>query len=162
MGRSSPSKRAVVVRNAEALKGDGEELAGYLDDPTPGVTLVLLAAKPDKRTKVWKRVLEKAAVTPADPPKGAACAPSSTRGCGNGSCGWTRTGVVELVERVGQDLRRLMGEIDKLEAFASGGGKATLSADDVAAVMGRGMAQPLYKLARRLCRRARRRGPRAR
>ena len=53
--------------------------------------------------------------------------------------------VEELIDRVGQDLRRLMGEIDKLEAFA-GGAKATLTADDVAAVLGRGMARPLYRL----------------
>jgi DNA polymerase III delta subunit len=70
MGSLFTEKRAVVVRNADALKGDGEEMAAYLDDPTPGVSLVLLASKPDKRTKVWKRVLERAAVVPAEAPKG--------------------------------------------------------------------------------------------
>ena len=28
-------RRAVVVRDADALKGDGEEMLAYLDDPTP-------------------------------------------------------------------------------------------------------------------------------
>ncbi len=45
---------------------------------------------------------------------------------------------------MGQDLRRLMGEIDKLEAFREG--EKALTAEDVAAVLGRGMAQPLYLL----------------
>src|SRR5262245_23825289 len=39
-------KRVVVVRNADALKGDGEGLSAYLDDTTPGLTLILVAAKP--------------------------------------------------------------------------------------------------------------------
>ncbi len=52
----------------------------------------------------------------------------------------------ELIERVGQDLRRLVGEIDKLEAFAADR-KGPLTADDVAAVSGRGLAAPLYKMA---------------
>ena len=147
MGSLFALKRAVVVRNAEGLKGDGEEMTAYLADPTPGVTLVLLAAKPDKRTKVWKRVLEKAAVTPADPPKGRGLRAFVDERLRQRKLRVDEDGVVELVERVGQDLRRLMGEIDKLEAYASTGGKASLSADDVAAVMGRGMAQPLYKLA---------------
>jgi DNA polymerase-3 subunit delta len=45
---------------------------------------------------------------------------------------------------VGQDLRRLLGEVDKLEAFREG--KGALTAEDVSAVLGRGMARPLYLL----------------
>ena len=43
-----------------------------------------------------------------------------------------------------QDLRRLLGEVDKLEAFREG--QDALRAEDVAAVLGRGMARPLYLL----------------
>jgi DNA polymerase-3 subunit delta len=57
----------------------------------------------------------------------------------------SEAGLQELLERVGQDLRRLMGELDKLEAFAEGS-HAPLSAEQVAAVLGRGLARPLYKL----------------
>jgi len=53
--------------------------------------------------------------------------------------------VEEVLERVGQDLRRMMGELDKLEAYAHGRSGA-LSAEEVAAVLGRGLAQPLFKL----------------
>lgn len=138
-------KRAVVVRNAEALKGDGAEVESYLDDPTPGVTLVLLAAKVDKRKNPWKRIVDRAEAFEAEPPKG------------RGLYGWVagearRQGVVlrdeglqEIVDRLGQDLRRISGEIEKLAAYA-GGAKGPMSAEDVAAVLGRGVAQPVYKL----------------
>jgi DNA polymerase-3 subunit delta len=56
----------------------------------------------------------------------------------------TADGVGELIDRVGQDLRRLMGEVDKLEAFA--GETKALGADEVAAVLGRGLGRPLYLL----------------
>ncbi len=46
---------------------------------------------------------------------------------------------------MGQDLRRLMGEVDKLEAYA--GERREITIDDVAAVLGRGLGQPLYLLA---------------
>jgi DNA polymerase III subunit delta len=146
MGSLFSSKRAVVVRNAEALRGDGQEMEAYLEDPTPGVTLILLAAKPDKRTKIWKRILDKAAVTPADPPKGRSLRAWVEERLRRRKLRVSEEGVLELIERLGQDLRRLVGEIDKLEAFTEGGGKGVLGAQDVAAVMGRGMAQPLYKL----------------
>ena len=41
-------------------------------------------------------------------------------------------------------LPETVGEIDKLEAWA--GGERTLTAEDVAAVSGRGLARPLYRL----------------
>ena len=137
------SRRAVVVRNADALKGDGEEMVAYVEDPAPDAALILLAAKPDKRKTVWKRVLEAAEVVPAEPLKGRALRARVAERVRQRRLPLRDDGLEELLERVGQDLRRLMGELDKLEAFAGG---APLSADDVAAVLGRGMAPPLYRL----------------
>lgn len=138
-------RRAIVVRGAEGLKGEGEGLAGYLDDPTPGVTLVLLAAKPDKRRALWKKILDKAEVVTVEPLKGRALRAFVEDRLRQRSLRLTEDGLEELLERVGQDLRRLMGEVDKLEAFA-GGGRGPLSAEEVAAVLGRGLARPLYRL----------------
>ena len=47
------TRRAVVVRNAEALKGDEAGVSRYLEAPSPGVTLILLATKPDRRKTLW-------------------------------------------------------------------------------------------------------------
>jgi DNA polymerase-3 subunit delta len=138
------ARRAVVVRGAEALKGEGAEMLAYLDDASPSVALVLVAAKVDKRRAVWKAVVERASVIVAEPMKEAALRRHVADEVRRRKMAVTQDGVAELVERVGPDLRRLMGELEKLEAFAEGG--ETLTAEVVAAVLGRGRARPLYKL----------------
>src|SRR5262245_53265052 len=73
--------RAVVVRRAELLKyawapqddeaggeakgkskakTDSDPVEGYLESPAPDATLILMAAKPDKRRRPWKALLAKA------------------------------------------------------------------------------------------------------
>jgi DNA polymerase-3 subunit delta len=136
-------RRAVVVRNAEALRGDGEGLAGYLDDPTPGVSLVFVAAKLDKRRSTWKTLLDRATVVTVEPLKEPALRARLAAELRRRQLQVAPEGIEEIVGRVGQDLRRLLGELDKLEAFAQGG---ALTAEQVAACLGRGIAQPLYKL----------------
>ena len=126
MGSLFAEKRAVVVRNAEALKGDGEEMAAYLDDPTPGVTLVLLAAQARQAHEGLEAgAREGGGGRRRSRPRGAGSGPSPTERLRQRKLRLAEEGVVELVERVGQDLRRLMGEIDKLEAFASAAAKAS-------------------------------------
>jgi DNA polymerase-3 subunit delta len=140
-------RRAVVVRNADALKGEGEDLPAFLADLPPDVALVLMAAKPDKRKTGWKAVMAaKAQVVAAEPLKGRAVRGYVVDQLKKRKLALADDAVEEVVERVGQDLRRLMGELDKLEAYAQGK-PGRLSGDDVAAVLGRGLAPPLYKLA---------------
>lgn len=138
-------RRAVVVRNADALKGDGDEIVAYLDDPTPELSLIILAAKPDKRRAVWKAISDRAAVRSAEPLKGRQLREYVVRQVRRHGLRLTDDGLQELLDRVGQDLQRLSGELEKLSAFAQGQ-RAALGADDVASVLGRGVAQPLYKL----------------
>src|SRR6185503_17311689 len=99
----------VVVRNADALKGEADDLESYLDDPTPGVTLVFLAAKPDRRKTAWKKLLDKAAVIKVEPPKGQALRSYVLGQLRKRGLAVSEPGVEELIERVGQDVRRLMG-----------------------------------------------------
>lgn len=139
------TRRAVVVRQADAVKGDGEEVLAWLEHPSPDTALVLLAAKPDKRRLPWKRLLDKAAVVAADPPKGRALRGYVVEQVKRRKLALRDEGLEELLERVGQDLRRLMGELDKLSAYAASRPEP-LGADEVAAVLGKGLAQPLYKL----------------
>lgn len=139
------ASRALVVRAADGLKGDEEALGGYLDDPSPDVTLVLMAVKPDRRRTAWKRITAKATVHSAEPKRGAALRSYVSEHLRGRGLRLDHDALEELLDRVGSDLRRLIGEIDKLEAWAAGS-KATLTAEDVAAVSGRGMAKPLYRL----------------
>jgi DNA polymerase-3 subunit delta len=135
--------RVVVVRGADGLKGSDEDVGRLLEDGLQGVTLVLVASKVDRRRVVWRQLLERGRLLPADPLK-----PRELRGYV-----WERVRsrrlqleeevVDELIARVGQDLRRLMGELDKLEAFAGG---ASVSAGDLGPLLGRGLARPAYRL----------------
>lgn len=138
-------RRAVVVRNAEALKGDGEEMIAYLDDPTPELTLVVIAGRPDKRRAVWRALLERASVRSAEPLKGRQLRAYVADRSRKRGLRLTDDGLFELLERVGQDLQRLTGELDKLDAFAQGQTRP-LGAQEVASVLGRGLARPVYKL----------------
>ncbi len=137
-------RRAVVVRGAEALKGDAQGLGEYLDDPNPNVVVVLVAAKPDGRRVAWKTVLAKANVVKVEPLKGRALRGHVVQELQRRKLPLTDDALDELIERVGQDLRRLLGEVEKLEAFWDG--KGAISAETVAAVSGRGLAPPLYRL----------------
>jgi DNA polymerase-3 subunit delta len=139
------SQRAIVVRRADQLKGDDERIVAYAEDPAPDVTLILMAAKPDRRRSVWKKLLAKAKTHSAQPKRGRALRAYVEEELRRRGLRIAAEGVEELIDRVGQDLRRLMGEVDKLEAF--GAGQRSLSADDVAAVLGRGLGRPLYLLA---------------
>jgi DNA polymerase-3 subunit delta len=159
------TQRAIVVRRAELLKyasapQDDEEsqtparkekpraksgadpVEAYAADPPPGVTLVLMAAKPDRRRNPWKRILAAANVHDASPKKGRALRIHVEEALRARGLRFAADALGDLVAEVGQDLRRLMGEVDKLEAYA--GDRKEITADDLAAVLGRGLAQPLY------------------
>jgi len=137
-------RRAVVVRGADALKGPEDELGAYLADPNPDVTLVLLAAKPDRRRTAWKTLQGGAETIAAEPLKGARLRARVDEELRRRRLPLDAEAAGDLVERVGQDLRRLMGELDKLEAFAQG--QQRLSSADVAAVLGKGFARPYWLL----------------
>jgi DNA polymerase-3 subunit delta len=138
------AQRAIVVRRADQTKGDEERIVAYADDPSPDATLILMAPKPDRRRKVWKQILKKAQVHSAQPKRGRALRAHVEAELGHRGLRLAPEAVEELIDRVGQDLRRLMGEVDKLEAF--GTGQRSLSAEDVAKVLGRGLGRPLYLL----------------
>ena len=114
------TRRAIVVRRADQLKGDDERIVAYAEDPSPDVTLVLMAPKPDRRRSVWKKVLAKAKVHSVQPKRGRALRSHVEEELRRRGLRIAPEGVEELIDRVGQDLRRLMGEVDKLEAFGGG------------------------------------------
>jgi DNA polymerase III delta subunit len=159
------SRRAIVVRRAELLKYAnaptedetperegrkgkakvGEDpVLSFAGNPAPGVTLVLMAAKPDRRRNPWKKLLDLATVHEASPKKGRALRAHVEAELRSRGLRFAPDALNELLVEVGQDLRRLMGEVDKLEAFADG--RKDITADDLGAVLGRGLGQPLYLL----------------
>jgi DNA polymerase III subunit delta len=168
------ASRAVVVRRAELLKyasapsddepagetkGRGKGRSGPVEDPVEAyaaapaadATLVLLAARPDKRRRPWKNLLAREAIASgavvlhdAAPRKGRALRTHVEQELKRRGVRFSREALDQLLEEVGQDLRRLMGEVDKLEAWADG--RREITGEDVAAVLGHGLGQPLYLL----------------
>jgi DNA polymerase-3 subunit delta len=106
--------------------------------------VVLMAAKPDRRRHPWKNLLGLATVHDVSPKKGRALRAHVEAELRARGLRFAPDALDELLGEVGQDLRRLMGEVDKLEAFA--GGRKDITADDLGAVLGRGLGQPLYRL----------------
>lgn len=156
------ASRVVVVRRAEQLKyaqapeDDEAETKGkakgkaandpveaYVAAPAPDATLVLIAAKPDRRRRPWKGLVAKAEVHDCAPRRGRALRTHVEQELRGRGLRFSREAIDLLVEEVGQDLRRLMGEVDKLEAWA---GPREITGEDVASVLGRGLGQPLYLL----------------
>ena len=105
---------------------------------------MLVAAKPDRRRNPWKKLLDLATVHDASPKKGRALRAHVEAELRSRGLRFAPDALNELLGEVGQDLRRLMGEVDKLEAFAAG--RKDITADDLGAVLGRGLGQPLYLL----------------
>lgn len=159
------ASRAVVVRRAELLKyaaapreddaaGDGkgrgkakveeDPVEAYAQSPAPDATLVLVAAKPDKRRRPWKGLLAKVELHDASPRKGRALRSHVEQELRARGLRFSRDALEQLLDEVGQDLRRLMGEVDKLEAWADG--RKEISGEDVASLLGHGLGQPLYLL----------------
>ncbi len=160
------ASRAVLVRRAELLKyasapqaddapadakgrgkaakTDGDPVEAYLESPAPDATLILMAAKPDKRRRPWKLLAAKAEVHDCAPRRGRALRTHVEQEIRGRGLRFSREALDLLIEEVGQDLRRLMGEVDKLEAWAEG--RKEIGEDDVSSLLGRGLAQPLYLL----------------
>ena len=159
------SRRAIVVRRADQLKYanapaddedaqpkgrkgkarvDEDPVEAYAEDPSPDATLVLLAAKPDRRRHPWKKLLATATVHDAVPKRGRALRSHVEQNLRARGLRFAPDALAELLAEMGGDLRRLMGEVDKLEAWA--GGRKEITAEDLAAALGRGLGQPLYLL----------------
>ena len=157
--------RAVVVRRAELLKyasapqddeaageakgrgkgrSDDDPVDAYVEAPAPDATLVLVAAKPDRRRRPWKSLLARAVVHDAAPRKGRALRAHVEQELRRRDLRFSREALDQLLEEVGQDLRRLIGEVDKLEAWADG--RKDITGEDVALLLGHGLGQPLYLL----------------
>ena len=103
-----------------------------------------MAAKPDKRRKPWKSLLAQAEVHEAAPKRGRALRSHVEGELRRRGVQLSRDVLDLLIDEVGQDLRRLMGEVDKLEAWVEG--RAEITVEDVSALLGQGLGQPLYLL----------------
>ncbi len=128
-------RRVVVVRDVERLGERGLELLSrYVDSPSPTTCLVLIAAKADMRRRVYASVRKKGmAIDFKDLPDSQLPAWIEQRvRRRKGSI--TQDAAKLLAAYVGSSLRDLENELEKLFLFL--GGRTSITADDVAVVVG--------------------------
>lgn len=136
-------RRAVVVKRAQKLLEKSEDLQAYIANPSLATTLVLeLSRSPDKRRKSWKDVEKATSVVTCDAPKPAELEEWVSEQAFQRELPLGRDAVRYLVSEFGSDLRRLLGELEKLSLY-SGGEKLDL--ETIATVLGRGKAQSIFK-----------------
>jgi DNA polymerase III delta subunit len=131
----------------ERVPADKHPLIVYLKDPNPDVTLVLVAAKPDRRRAPWSKffkAMPNDALHPASRLKGRALEARVAQEIRARGLQFERQALTDLVGEVGQDLHRLSVELDKLEAWIQE--RRVVTADDIDSVLGQGIARPLYVL----------------
>ena len=139
------SKTATAGDEAAGAEGDEEQafdaapLEDYLADPVATSTLVFVATAVDRTRRLTKRLLERATVVEFQGLEGIS---GESRG---GIQGWLTEQLTQagrtidrdaarlLVDRCGNDIGKLRGDVERLLLFAEG--RAAITIDDVQAVV---------------------------
>lgn len=120
-------RRLIYVRDFAALPADdGEALLAYLAKPNPSTVVVGVAAKIDKRIKLWATLSRKGYLHTLEAPRQLA---PWLRGEAKAQGVQMDAGAVtRLIDAVGDDLSRLALTVEQLGLYA---GKRAVTADDV-------------------------------
>lgn len=138
-------RRLVIVRRADRMPAESlGTLADYAADPNPDTTLVLVAAKMARNTRIFKAIDAVAGVAEYKaPPK--RDYPRTVVGMFADRGKRVGLDAAEvLVRAVGYDLRRLSVEIDKVISYT--GDEATLSRDEIEDVMSTSAPTSIFDL----------------
>jgi DNA polymerase III delta subunit len=144
-GKSGAAEdEAAEADGAEEQAVDAAPLEEYLVSPVPTSTLVFVATGIDKTRRLSKRVIERAAIVEFQGLEGIG---ADTRG---GIQGWLTEQLAQagrtidreaarlLVERCGNDISKLRGDVERLLLFAEG--RKAITTDDVLAVVAEQLA----------------------
>lgn len=137
------SRRLVILQEVEAYKAEQlNALMPYVEDPAPSTCLLLAGRKLDSRTRLAKALSKAGRVHvfkklwPRDLPPWLA-----QRAALRGKT-LAREAAERLAELMGLGLGALDSEVEKLSLYV--GGRAQISAQDVAAVTGRGRLYSIF------------------
>jgi DNA polymerase-3 subunit delta len=114
-------RRLVIVRDAQDLKKDAaEQIAAYLEDPSPDSVLVLVS---DGRTKVDAAMKLHGAVVGLDIPKGRKLAAWVRERASDHKIKVDDRGAWTLIDTIGTELRDLEGALSQLATSLGAGAK---------------------------------------
>ncbi len=140
-------RRAVLVREADRLgQKDLELLASYVERPSPSTVLILTAVKPDMRRKAFAAVRKAGGTVECRPLTEAQLPAWITRRLRARGLAIDPDACRLLSSLVGRGLRELDQELEKLAAYT--GGRAQITSDDVAAVVGVSRQYNIFELQR--------------
>jgi DNA polymerase-3 subunit delta len=132
-------RRLVIVRDVDKLTNDEQgRLADYAKDPAPYTTLVLVAKKVNRGSRLYKAADALGGVAEYAPPKRGEYPAEVTRMFAEHGKRAATDAAYALVDAVGRDLRRLDSEIDKVVAYV--GTRERVTAQDIAEVVSAGEA----------------------
>ena len=117
------AKRLVIAKDIDALKaGDLEELLPYLNDPSPSTCLVLIS----NQERYEKKAGDRPPSRPMAPSPGSfRCSTGRWRPGSRGrrrhaACRWSGTRAQYLWQTIGNDLQKLLNELEKVEIYIKG------------------------------------------
>ncbi len=124
-------RKCVLVRDIEVNATNSDRLVALIDGLPDSCVLVFwqMTVRPNKTQNAWKTFLAAAAkagcVTVFDRKSPADVAKMLVAGAKRRGCALDPSDAKHLIERAGNDLQLLLGEIDKLTALAGEGGTVT-------------------------------------
>lgn len=138
-------RRLVIVRRADRMNTEGlRVLAEYAANPNPDTTLVLVASKIAKNTRIFKAVDALGGVAEYKAPAKREYASTVVRMFAERGKRVGLDAAEVLVRAVGYDLRRLAVEIEKIASYT--GDEATLSRAQVEEVMSTSATTSIFDL----------------
>ena len=137
--------RVIILRGVDRYNADDLNiLSGYLEDPNTDTCLVMVAEKPDMRMKFFKRIKEKKLEVSFQVPKGRGLTVWVKESMSRRGAKMTDEAARLLVERIGQDLMELDGELEKIYLYALD--RKTIGPDDVRFVSRLGQTANIFEL----------------
>ena len=141
----SAGRRVLMVKRAKRLVegAQADLLVSYLQDPSPSTVLLLeLETSPDGRRKAWKEIAKSTTVVQCDPLKDWEITEWIAEQARGRGVHLGREEVRYLASEFGSDLRRQLGELEKISLYA---GREKLGVDELGSLLGRGKAQSIFK-----------------
>ncbi len=123
-------RRVVIVRSAQGL-ADEEALVPYAESPAHFSVLVLIADSIDKRKKLYQAIRKHGKVVEFEAPATERLPGVIVRMAEERNFTLDPAALSLVVERSGDDMNRVKGEIEKLSLYAGDGGRISLKEADL-------------------------------
>jgi DNA polymerase-3 subunit delta len=140
-------RRVVVVRGLDRLAGK-EMLSNYIEQPSPSTSLVLVSTKPDFRKKPYVTAKAAAVLVECKPLYENQIPAWIARRMSSYQKAIDPEACTLLAAYVGNSLREVQNELDKLDVFT--GDRKRITADDVRAVVGASKEFNVFELQKAL------------